>query len=969
MMKFLAPERTIAAEDLIELRKHWTIQRQAYPGWIVTPYENRETLWNYTRYWLIPIFTGQVLIPPPEDLALYFELNWRLERCMVPLFLDWVEKLSRVIETYDPIDASPSDSVRKLTPATAGSGEFSRTDLTQFWVELVFALCREAREDQDATRFEKWTKLLQKALPLRPEWEARWHHEQCLFALMRLDRARTLSSLERWPRASEQPFWEAKRAAILAELGNLTEAQQIAEKTLDNIRSRLHPLATNYAILSQEGWVLLLFDAIACGISFQKHETRRTRFRERWGELDKYGGNPWRELELLKLAVSGEPPRETAAITVRRDFDPDRQTVSRHFSSEPPAWKCVPAFALLRLYEEGAVPLRCGRLSIFSEEASRAADWIAPYAPLWSVSTKIRADKVEGLKAAFPRIRVAALTSEEVNNFYTLSKPPVEVALSHSWKDGHEASTDLSYRIINGSTEILSRLYFRLTQDQQEDVFSVACRMYKHPTFRHDFSLHDAVRVLFNRIIASFSEKALLSHFRDLLSLPIPTDSDFDVVELQTWPEPMAFVELGRSGHDVVEIDRSSWTNAIGNLLRITRSGASEGRGRAVTRLAVLNRVDAFSDSERAEFGQALWSRVDQKKGLPSETHLFDYSFLHLPEPKPGEAKRLLTCFLLNQKIPALTPEDGRQLSLPIGQKVDRYFTELLEATIPWDPSPKRESKFVDWSPEQTVTILNKISEWWSREKHLLQRNSIDVEIHQAIRECFRDAVEAFGKIIFPRLPADNYPEDAKRSVRVIDEMRKEGISVLDAEPASLFANPGALEQVVQRLRNALLSPDESMVRSAIFGIRFWALSTIRYRPLPMPILLIDALVARVLYRTPVALVTALAAVEDLVRHVPDIFTADHIEDLLRALEYLAPDTDVGVRPSFSDAEPSISVTRTIEPEDRPNCRRFAAMLAYQLSLLFAKQAKETPPVITLWRDIAVKDTLPEVRKAWQNQS
>src|SRR5207248_3035220 len=99
-------------------------------------------------------------------------------------------------------------------------------------------------------------------------------------------------------------------------------------------------------------------------------------------------------------------------------------------------------------------------------------------------------------------------------------------------------------------------------------------------------------------------------------------------------------IEMGRAEPVSVSIDRSSWTSAISNLLRVVRAGKAEARARAASRLAVVNRLDLLSDTERVEFGRALWSRIDSTKGLPADTHFLDFSFLHLPEREAGEAKR-----------------------------------------------------------------------------------------------------------------------------------------------------------------------------------------------------------------------------------------------------------------------------------------------------------------------------------------
>jgi len=440
----------------------------------------------------------------PEDLLMLFELNWRLERCMMPLFLDWVEKITAVIEKYRAFSASPE------ARASAASNEPNNKDaarpiLTEAWLNLVFALAREAREDQDSSRFEKWMSLAAQDNAHRPEWIAKWHHERCLFALMRLDWAAFEQLLEQWPRMKDEPFWEAKRAALLAETGNFSEAEQLCEASLEKIRSRLRPFTNDYGNLSQEAWVMVLLDGIRQAQDMHRSWARRRPFISRWEQLKAYGIDPWQELNVLELALQNEPPEDLPALQVTRGFDPGREHRTRHFISEPAAWKALPAFAHLRLFEEAALPLSFGTLSIHSDTTARAARWAAAYAPLWSLSSISRVGKEKEIKEMFPRSLVASLTDQQTESFYNLIKPSLDAAVGKSWTTWQEAHSDFSYRLIEPNVELLSRLYFRLSPAQREAVFELACAMYRSEAFRRDFSLYDPLRELFERISYAMS--------------------------------------------------------------------------------------------------------------------------------------------------------------------------------------------------------------------------------------------------------------------------------------------------------------------------------------------------------------------------------------------------------------------------------------------------------------------------------
>ena len=71
----------------------------------------------------------------PEDILLLFELNWRLERCMMPLFLNWVNQLVPIVNRYQPFDASdnPGEDIIVLNPGIRTFSGTSSPKLGSTW--------------------------------------------------------------------------------------------------------------------------------------------------------------------------------------------------------------------------------------------------------------------------------------------------------------------------------------------------------------------------------------------------------------------------------------------------------------------------------------------------------------------------------------------------------------------------------------------------------------------------------------------------------------------------------------------------------------------------------------------------------------------------------------------------------------------------------------------------------------------
>ena len=226
------------AEMLRKLVKAWKSQRELYPGWAVCPKQNRHILWLCTQDRLTPVTESQSLVKPWEKLFLLRELNWRLERCLVPLGT-LEESMRQVVVSFNPFAGRlemPDAEYR------SDDSKWQRLDWEEIrgsWVELVFALARRAREKLDQATLQQWMSLLEKVVPLKRDWLARHWYEDCLCSLFWLDLETLSTKLDSCPVGMDYPFLQAKRASLMAEAGRLRDAKRMAQEALDVIRCGL----------------------------------------------------------------------------------------------------------------------------------------------------------------------------------------------------------------------------------------------------------------------------------------------------------------------------------------------------------------------------------------------------------------------------------------------------------------------------------------------------------------------------------------------------------------------------------------------------------------------------------------------------------------------------------------------------------------------------------------------------------
>lgn len=960
-------------EDLKKLYKTWRQNHLEYPGWVVAPKENREELWLYTEYWIEPVLYSIEKLSPPENLFLLYELNWRLETTLTPLFMDCIEKITQTLNAFNPYPRFVEIEGATIKPDKDEYKQLDWTSIGKCWVELVFALAREAREDQDEKHFRLWMDRLKNVVNQRTEWQVRWFYEECLFCFFRFDQEKICLALENWPVINDLPFWEAKRASILAELGNLKEAEKIAEEALTGIRSRLQPYSIDYSLLSQEGWVMVLLKVI----KDNKWGVERGfvgQYRDRWGKLGTYRCNPWPEIEILKSIVNGPYPSPKPEKEIKKEFDPGKVTVTYHFSSGTSVSDFRPAFAFLRMFEEGALPMRCGAVDMF-DTAVNSAKWIAPFAPLWALSSMIRTGKDEKIKEWFDRVRIATLTQEEVSNLdhlFTNSLTPAMQNLARNPQQISLQGTSFSHRLVPLLSELLSRLCFRFSIGQLDKLFKLTTDMYKLPLFRQHHFLHSCVDTLFRRLLYAMPRPEILQRIPKLLSLPIPTESGFEISEPQMWGEPFTYIEWLENTKLDPDFDRSSWSAPIVNLLRVIKDGSSEARKRAVLRLAKLHEIDGLTREENEVFGKALWSRIDHDKGLPSNTDLFDFVFLILPEIEKGRAKENFRKYLLSTDFPrmvqrSITPDGKQSTSVAIGSQDNRYIREWLGGTVPlFLRNEEEKQRFVDWTPDEAIQLLKKAVAWWDDEKELREKD-VTRSFYINLRERFSGSVRLMlqiilSQIILPRL-AEVEEETKTLARKLLSEMEQSGFCVLSALPMISFIDPNSYDEIARKLRAGLNSMKQEEVHDSISSLFNWLVYGIRQSIPTPPADLLNELVNRVVTRRQPGLDSTIGQLSVIVRRIPELLNESQMESLCVALEYLVKETEL---PDKQNRETISNLSIQIPVNDRPEYRKLAAELAYRLFIQFTSKNKEVPRILIKWKEICQNDPLPEVRQVWR---
>ena len=179
-----------------------------------------------------------------------------MERYLSPIFDDQIRFLEDTLERYWPA-TKPAVQVTSLglQAREIRARGLTEDDIRTRCHYLLLAMMRYYREDGLTAKWRDALNRIQEvATTLSQEHSARLHYERALFELFALNLQELKAQLAAWELNDSTPFWAAKKAGLLAEIGEVDEAQRILQRSLEAIRTKLNlaPTRTDYTLLSQD---------------------------------------------------------------------------------------------------------------------------------------------------------------------------------------------------------------------------------------------------------------------------------------------------------------------------------------------------------------------------------------------------------------------------------------------------------------------------------------------------------------------------------------------------------------------------------------------------------------------------------------------------------------------------------------------------------------------------------------------
>ena len=635
-----------------EIAEAWAEDRMSYPGWIVCPVRQRNSLTNSYP----TLRNGPET--PEAHLRFAAERIWRYRTACT-----WIcrNDLEEADQHYDAEHSKLSSPER---------------------IALCVACATEWRRFQD---WGKWTVWMERLQAISSE-EGRLSHayETGQRALLKWDDAAILTAATSLK--SEEPIWMMRRASLLATLYYHREAAELYQAALLRIRQKQVCDPKSAWLISLEGWAAFYHrcskSALTDGpYSYPEDETDETRMRFLSAKAD-----PWD-------TISHHDNLTTEGIDLnRKDSEPwslsFKPGIYRHGSSTRLGGdKECPFYGLLELMERTGAPETISNVNVFStrlEEAFRAVT-SPDEDDLMAFLARYRGKDKNILDWVLPRAKVAQLSTEAIEQL--LMGIEERVNRLRELNDTRGGNAHLVFLL-----EVMARIVIRAPSKKALKLFLWAISLFEKPAI--SCVGYTAGNAVMEAAVEALDQADKSDALLAAIAFNTPSEGGADALA-HNWPEPIdAF-----SDQDASDLEISNATSLrIDELISHVKDGETLDRDRALQRLRLLFKAGKLSDRQSQALEDAIWERTSES-GWPSDTDLHHWVFLELPGHE--QASELFRTNIIGAVSEGKVSHD-LLMNLRAGFKVgdfpldDATLASCISACLDWvPPSTEGQSDFL----------------------------------------------------------------------------------------------------------------------------------------------------------------------------------------------------------------------------------------------------------------------------------
>ncbi|MCR5220100.1 MAG: SIR2 family protein [bacterium] len=999
-------------EEIQKITEEWRQVRQTYPGWLILPYDNRENLWAFTNPW-VDYLPDTEKSPLGLDLQYAFELIWRLERCLLPIFNNIAEFCENLLEKYWPFQNGNPSTNCQIHLREEKFQDLPWSDLQQAWLAIAVAMLRFYREEGC---FDKWRKaeFRLKALSdhLSAEQREFLNYEGFLFSLFTLDLPNAKQRLKNWCPNKTRPYWMVKRAAGLAEIGQVNDTdEQIRLALVESRKKRnVKHTSTSYLSVSDESYQMLLFRYVRDASTWivDKSATAEEEKLIKDYLEDNWKQDKQRSKQAQQVNSTIKPPERFNSFdeawndlygkrlndrkaewdqclrTIRNDQRRNELQQQNARWDELKAFRCDP-WNELKLYE-----LKLDRPSaqrkILTEKREFDIGRVSRTCHFYGADQEVLSSY------SFLRFCEEVGLPYRVSNYMMVPKKAMLASLQHiaEYSSFWAIATLVRLGDTKGVDSLFSREaickftaheadqriqnYLDALNKCQDDIH--AGNVFRNSNYGVRLAQvlpevmsrlcckcsGDTKRLILNFIIRIYASPAKTNYW-NVKNLANRLISSMSKVEQYNLVPDLLKIPFPENSNPlefpnpflVLELNQKPESVPIveiqpGLIGRLFCQAASDNPDHR--RWAITSLVTLHKlqllDDGQNKNLARAIWRITDQYSLPEGTDFYKFAFLRFPHPEEIDPVQLFKNYVKLTSFPIQKNKQDKNVHITEGNIP--IVREILGAN--------GNGKSI-WTAEDAVEILQRLLEWWDADKDRLHEEENVPKglpsIPEEFRARFTCVLKLLVEVVGPNLSPDS-PDEIKTSLkRLFKEVREYGLPSLAAEAACLHIFPDQKTDVYNRIDEALISNQDNIRRDGLIAIDKIIFNGNDATVNSVEQDLISVLSQYITWCPTRAVITALEIIIHILKNSPDYFSHNLERTVQNRLNRLLDDT------AYDDSS-------DLSFDEKVEIRCISSFLAANLWIYYSSRSLLVPEIIVRWRDTCLSsDEFSEIRNTWKN--
>ena len=531
-IKYASPEKFKYDNDIINVIKLWQKQHINNSHYFYLSWNRRSTLKTLTEQWSIDISYLKKL-PDDWDIRGLYELNWRLEKCLLLIPNDLINDYDSILNKYDFYRSST---------------EKGDDELKKIWLELSFAVLRWSRETLNDEVWERYEKKIKESIENNSYYKNQLYYEQVYYAMAVLDLKKVETLIQQWDSIEKSLVWKMKYASIIAELGEVEKARQLWKETLDELRPKIPKsrIKNDFYYLGVEGCIILNLSMAEQNLQdfnddpFRKKQENATsqgediqkRYQNRLQELEQYDCSPWDNIERFSLVFKSSESLENNTH-IYREFD---KVKTSYIIGKSVNQEVIHACQVLRFFEETGIALRVGNVNIANKTLQHSLPHMANIYPSWvfCILNRIGINNEKFLETCFSQKKIYQISAHYINVLLDFYIKQFKYIIENKLSSFDLFENNFYKTLVKNLYEVISRLTVKASSENLQKIFDLGISLYKMKDRIKIFLFSNKNNDFFSRLYNAMTPEQIFANLNEILKVKFNYTHETDA-----WPPPL----------------------------------------------------------------------------------------------------------------------------------------------------------------------------------------------------------------------------------------------------------------------------------------------------------------------------------------------------------------------------------------------------------------------------------------------